>query len=121
MQTLIAHKLYQFNDQELQVPHVLLHRLGWVYLHGKLEEINGYDIFSYLIGHEPQKEERGNIVRVHIDECTVIYAHQFVWRSDSLIQRYPDRYKWHGLIVMMGDTEALKDAEKKFDKKSQVL
>ena len=113
MITIVAHKLCQNEDQELQVPQVLLNRISFIYLHGKLQDMNGYDIFSYVIGHEPQCESNGALVKVHLDKCTIVYAHQFAWTCEY--------NRWHGLIVMMGDTEALKYARKKFHEKAFIL
>lgn len=113
MITIIAHKLNQDLTEELQVPNVLLHRVGFTYLHGILEIMNGYDIFSYLTGHEPQCESNGATVKVYLDKCTIVYARQFVWTCEY--------NRWHGLIVMMGDTQAEEYARKKFHEKSFIL
>ena len=105
----------------------------FVYLHGKLEEINGYDIVS------KEKDEvipfgiHAVIVNV---ECEEYKATLFTWDSRSeerlkheeqkkkaffrLKREYVEEPRWSyqkGLIVLKGDKQALKDAYIKYKRR----
>lgn len=76
-----------------------------IYLHGKLEDINGYDLVEF----EPPKE-RG-LYECFVDIQGKIYeARLFYWQVELSIDYKMDR----GLIVSIDDNDALVFASEKY-------
>lgn len=81
-------------------------RIPFTYLHGKLQNDNGYDIFSIA---EPAPTEEG------IYPCLVgkVKATFYLWKTS-----YGDT---HGLVVANDDFESIEYAEKCYKEKTDVL
>ena len=86
---------------------------SWIYLHGQLEEINGFDLCRVEGLELPPKEEDFGI---H-DVITIIDGLEY----PSKLYLWKRRYScsWAGLVVGIYDTEGIREAEKMFNKKSE--
>jgi len=97
----------------LNIPDDRLKRIPFVYLHSELEEkaydLGGYDIFSFV---DEKPTEEG------IFECEVMYPDENI---DSTLFLWTDYHGVHGLVVSNTDTEQLKFAKEKYDKKSTII
>jgi len=104
---IIAHKITNFN-QEYDFPIELTKFANGLYLHGQLQDINGFDTCSFIINQCPKKPGIYPC-KVFIDRCTIIYATMYIWEVG----------RWNrGLIVMLGDELGNKDAKEKYEKKA---
>ena len=100
----------------------------YVYAHGILEEKSKYDIVCY-----PETEtfdfrnDRIEDVVAVMPEGERIDARLFFWHSapyDEMSRSYMEKhpvYLCHGLLVAIDDTEALKDAEKKYSERRDFI
>ena len=116
---IIGHKHYGIDHEAFDVPLSLQEFASYVYLDGKLEEINGYDICSFVVGNKPEKEGIYN-AKVFVDKCTIVYATLFYWITDDGLAR--NNYKqYKGLIVMNGDDVSMKYVQKKYDERVSFI
>ena len=112
---IIAHKQNQNIGGEF-IANGLTEFANGIYLHGKLETMNGYDICSFLLGNRP-KDDTMMKAKVYIDECTIVYATLFYWE----VRESPTNRYYKGLVVMNDDKEALEYAKDKYWKQSPHL
>jgi len=82
---------------------------SFVYLHGKLETLNGFDL-CYTFDTKPVDDTKKS-VRVHIGNQH-IYATLFYWNSKGSVR---------GLIVADDDEEAYQYALQKFNERASIL
>ena len=95
---------YRFNEPTI--------RLSGTYLHGQLQDDNGYDIFGIITEEKNLQLEDGMYpceVRGLHDDCTFFY-----WKRKS-----PDFHR--GLVVRNDDVNRLQDARAKFDRREPTL
>ena len=105
---ILAKKLNQDSDQEFNA-HGLEENGSYIYLHGKLEDMNGYDIVTFLKGNNPSKAGIYP-AKVYLDSVTIVYSTLFLWKS-----MFGNRNGFHGLIVMNGDDANMEYAKEKYD------
>lgn len=106
---IVAEKLEDSVEEQFDAKG-LTERASYIYLHGQLDDINGFDICNFVLGNHPNCEGIFP-AKVYIDKCTIIYATMFLWDDGSA------RNKVHGLVVMNGDDRCMKDARTKYDNK----
>ena len=83
----------------------------WIYLHGKLEEINGFDLCRVEGLALPPKEEDFGIHFVTTIINGIDYPSKlYLWKRHN---------SWAGLVVGILDTEGMREAEELFNKKSE--
>lgn len=100
-------------DFENYVPELEGHSTDYVYLHGKVEKMNGFD----LVWVTEMPTEDG-IYDCEVRTCNseeLIPCKFFYWTTETPFKR--DR----GLIVMLGDNEHMQDAQAKFDERTPYL
>ena len=91
----------KFNDKK---------RYKGTYLHGKMEQDYGYDIFSF---ERKQKFETGvHEIEINGKDCTF-----FLWRPDE----FKGVYGWRGFLIYANDSEARKHALFNYNKKSCMI
>ena len=106
----IAHKLSQDENQEFN-PYGLSESGSFVYLHGTLELMNGYDIVSFVAGNRPISDGVYD-VKVYLDKTTIVYCTMYYWTTTL----HPT-----GLIVMNGDDVNMDYARGKYEDKSHSI
>ena len=112
---IIAHKQNQNIGGEFDAKN-LTEFANSIYLHGKLETMNGYDLCSFVVGNRP-KDDTVIKTKVYIDECTIVYATLFYWE----VRESPKNRYYKGLVVMNGDEESMEYASKKYWEKAKYL
>ena len=92
-----------------------LHDIGYVYLHGELEQLAGFDLICALTenGQEPALEVGKYPVCVAIGEQHYS-AMAFIW-----IRKNPKVPT--GLVVILDDTESMASAEATYDSQPQHI
>lgn len=99
---------------------------GDIYLHGKLDNDNGYDLCG--LRHLPEGDGVYDCEVMMNDGNDVRQAKLFYWTTNHegvIIDGNGCRHgKWvrrRGLVVQMGDEEGMQFAQKKFDKRTEFL
>lgn len=100
---------------------------SFIYLHRKVERLNGYDIVEVPRSDEFFRKDRIEDVIVVLHSGKKINARLFLWHSapyDEQSRRYMEEnpvYNVHGLVVAKGDTRGMIDAAKKFHEKRSFI
>lgn len=87
-----------------------------VYLHGKLEELNGYDQIYYGADDIFDLIHKETKVKVVLSDQSEHDAIAFVW--DAWLG---DTHIYRGLVCAVDDEEAIADARAKFERKDMFI
>lgn len=100
----------RYSDQELGEKFDLYqkdaHFFSFAYLHGKLEELVGFDLFSTL---EPNEDLEDGIYDADFDGQPCKF---FLWTSFE---------RRRGLVVLCDDTKSMEYAQECYDRKASTL
>ena len=100
----------RYSDQELGEKFDLYqkdaHFFSFAYLHGKLEELVGFDLFSTL---EPNEDLEDGIYDADFDGQLCKF---FLWTSFE---------RRRGLVVLCDDTKSMEYAQECYDRKASTL
>ena len=92
-------------------------RASWCYLHGELESLNGFDIFSLLKSELSENEIDASWVSDEFKEgiypCTC-------FNQECTFFRWKNR-KFHGLVVLNSDVTSFNYAKEQYLKKSPTI
>lgn len=99
--------------------------IGGIYLHGVLQDKAGYDLIQAdTITKDFLENAQDGIYDVTVciqnkkasdfNDITCFKSKLFFWKTDSVCFNK----QFRGLICSVGDTEALNDAQEKFEKRS---
>ncbi len=90
-------------------------RASWCYLHGELEGLNGYDIFSLLKQELTSEQIDDNRLSDSFGEG--MYPCLFKDKECTFFRWKDNTSRPHGLVVLNTDKVSYKDAERKFNLK----
>ena len=110
----LAKKLSQHSDLEFNA-HGLEESGSYIYLHGKIEDMNGFDIVTFLRGNNPKKDGVYP-TKVYLDSTTIVYCTMFLWETNM-----GNKDGLTGLIAMNGDESAMQDAQEKYNAKKDFI
>lgn len=94
-------------------------RASWCYLHGELESLNGYDIFSLLKQELTSEQNDRGVITNQFSEG--IYSCLFEDKECTFFRWENDTTKYCGLVVLNTDKKSYRYAERQFNLKSSCI
>ena len=94
-------------------------RASWCYLHGELESLNGYDIFSLLRQELSLEQIDSSWLSDSFGEG--VYPCLFEDKECTFFRWKGSNIRYQGLVVLNTDKKSYKDAEGKYNSKAPFI